>query len=299
MSMHAPSVSEYAQTIQDVTYSSSSPHGSTKKRRLSRTSLTGRDEFFKHLLHGTSGGGRTTSPAATTSSVVELPLPIADYSELLMEELKEPIKRDDPQAREWHADPYEVDPERTLHYIESYFTHMNDSQYALLPRRPFLRWLTATGQGQSQSQQPKSLEDKMLLYWMMTMGCVFSDHPDRLLAMKRFSRVARYAVEHTAAGLTLQLAQCRIIMSFWYLAIGAVDKSWDAIGAAVRTAFGLGYNVESSVTVPQSYESCEYGLLPQALMECRRRTCWVAFLFDVCLVPFNQERERERERERS
>lgn len=277
--MHAPSVDDYAQTIQDVAYSSSSSprdnssSSSTKKRRLSRTPLTGGDESFKPSLHG--GGSTTTTTTTTTIGVVEPQLPIADYSEFLMEELKEPTKRDDPQAREWHADPYEVDPERTTHYIECYFTHMNDSQYALLPRRPFLQWLTASGQ-----QQPKSLEDKMLLYWMMTMGCVFSDHPDRLLAMKRFSRVARYAVEHTAAGLTLQLAQCRIIMSFWYFAIGAMVKSWDAIGAAVRTAFGLEYNVESGVTA--NHEGYEYGLLPQALMECRRRTFWVAFLFDVC-----------------
>lgn len=302
MSMHAPSVNDYAQTIQDVAYSISSPHDSsissittntttTKKRRLSRSSLTGGDESFKRSLH--NGDGSTTSPAATTSSMVELQLPIADYSEFLMEELEEPIKRDDPQAREWHADPYEVDPERTIHYIESYFTHMNDSQYALLPREPFLRWLTAPDHGHG--QPPKSLEDKMLLYWMMTMGCMFSVRPDRLLAMKRFSRVARYAVEHTAGGLTLQLAQCRIIMSFWYLAMGAVDKSWDAIGAAVRTAFGLGYNVESNITVHESREDCEYGLLPPALMECRRRTFWIAFLFDVCPFPFPSKRERERE----
>lgn len=194
-----------------------------------------------------------------------------DYSEVLME-MKD-LDPQDPLACDWNMDPYEADPELAVHYIETYFTYVNDRLYYLFPRRRFLLWL--------KSCHTKSLDDNMLLYSMMTMGSVFSDRPDRLIALKRYSRTARYAVEHSQHNLTLQLAQSRIILSLWYYAIGAHVKAWDAVGAAVRTVSGLRYNVESGGVIVAQTQACEYGLHPQALIECRRRTFWVAFLLDV------------------
>lgn len=250
-SMRAPSVGDYVQTR--------SPHG-PKKRRLSQT----------------SAGWNESSKRSMRSSVEALPVPSStDYTELLMD-LKGST-RDDPLAQEWNADPYEVDPELTIHHVECYLTHVNDSLYPIFPRRRFLLWL--------KSCRTKSLDDKMLLYWMMTMGCVFSDRSDRLGDMKRYSRAARYAVEHSPNTLSLQLAQSRIIMGIWYFAIGETAKSWDAVGAAVRVVFGLRYNVEfGGVIMDQSQsQPSEYGLHRQALIECRRRTFWAAFLLDVSI----------------
>ena len=250
--MRAPSVGDYTQTV--------SPHG-PKKRRLSRPST----------------GGNESSKRSVRSSVEAPPVPLStDYTEVLMD-LKD-SKRDDPLAQEWDADPYEVDPQLTSHHVEGYLTHVNDSLYPIFPRRRFLLWL--------KSCRTKSLDDKMLLYWMMTMGCIFSDRSDRLENMKRYSRAARYAVEKGSETLSLQLAQSRIIMGLWYYAIGETAKSWDAIGAAVRTVFGLRYNIESGgvITGQSQIQPCEYGLHPQALIECRRRTFWVAFLLDVSIL---------------
>jgi hypothetical protein len=198
-----------------------------------------------------------------------------DYTEILME--MRDLDPHDPLAHEWNTDPYENDAELTTHYVENYFTYVNDSLYYIFPRRRFLLWL--------RSCHTKSLEDKMLLYSMMTLGAIFSDRPDRLAAMKRASRTARYAVEHSRHNLSLQLAQSRIIMSLWYYAIGALEKSWDAVGAAVRTVCGLRYNVELGGVIVDRDRVCEYGLHPQALIECRRRTFWVAFLMDVSAIP--------------
>lgn len=219
-----------------------------KKRRLSRASAGG-DEFFKRTMN-------TQTPS--------------DYTTILMDVNNPDL--DDPLAIEWSTDPYEVDPEATSHYIETYLTYVNDNLYPIFPRRRFLLWL--------KSGTTRSLDDKMLLYCMLAMGCIFSDRPDKIVAMKRYSRTARYAVEHNRNPLTLQMAQSRIIMSLWYYAIGALLRSWDSVGAAVRTVCGLRYNIEPGVVVEQS-QICEYGLHPQALIECRRRTFWVAFLLDV------------------
>lgn len=195
-----------------------------------------------------------------------------DYNEILME-MKD-LDPQDPIACDWSIDPYEADPELTVHYIETYFNYINDRLYYMLPRKRFLLWL--------RSCHTKSLDDHMLLYSMMALGAIFSDRPDRVMALKRYSRTARYAVERSQHSLTLQLAQSRIIMSLWFYAIGALVKSWDAAGAAVRTVCGLRYNVESGgVIVDQTQQTCEYGLHPQALIECRRRTFWIAFMMDV------------------
>ncbi|KAL4888582.1 fungal-specific transcription factor domain-containing protein [Aspergillus ambiguus] len=194
-----------------------------------------------------------------------------DYSEILME-IKDPDPQD-PLACDWSKNPYETDPELAVHYVESYFSYVNDRLYYLFPRRPFLLWLKSC-------DKKKSLDDNMLLYSMMAMGTIFSDRPDRFKALKRYSRTARYAVEHSQHNLTLQLAQSRIILSLWYYAIGAHVKSWDAVGAAVRTVSGLRYNVESGGVIVGQTQECEYGLHPQALIECRRRTFWIAFLLD-------------------
>lgn len=197
-----------------------------------------------------------------------------DYTEILTE-IKD-LDSQDSLANDWRVDPHTADPESTIHFTETYFTFVNDHLYYMFPRRQFLLWL--------KSCRTKSPDDAMLIYSIMALGCIFSDRPDRIAAMKRYSRTARYALEHSQHSLSLQLAQSQIITSLWYLAIGALVKSWDAAGAAVRTVCGLRYNVEMGGVIVEQSRSCEYGLHPQALIECRRRTFWIAFLTDVSSI---------------
>ncbi|KAJ5958195.1 uncharacterized protein N7479_005345 [Penicillium vulpinum] len=194
-----------------------------------------------------------------------------EYSDILGE-LKDSNKSDDPLAASWHLDPYETDPEAAMHYTERYFLHMNDGLYHIFPHSRFSLWL--------KTYPTKSADDKMLLYSMMALGSVFSDRPDKMAAMKRYARIARFAINRSQHILSLQLAQSHIIMSLWYYATGSLVGSWDSIGAAGRAVFGLRYNVESGGIVVDQSQICDYGLHPQALMECRRRTFWIAFVLD-------------------
>ncbi|CBF74045.1 hypothetical protein AN8177.2 [Aspergillus nidulans FGSC A4] len=213
-------------------------------------------------------GERERMPRHSTGSAASSPS--ADYAEILTE-IKD-LDEHDPLATDWRTDPYAVDPESATHFTELYFTYVNDRLYYLFPRRRFLLWL--------KSCHTKSLADNMLLYCIMALGSVFSDRPGKITAMRRYSRIATYALEHSQHSLSLQLAQSRIIISLWYYAIGALVKSWDAAGAAVRTVCGLRYNVEMGGVIVEQSQPCEYGLHPQALIECRRRTFWIAFLTD-------------------
>ena len=180
---------------------------------------------------------------------------------------------DDPLAASWNLDPYESDPESMAHYTECYFSHVNDGVCHMFPRGRFSSWLKTC--------PTKSAHDKMLLYSMMALGSVFSDRPQKMAAMMLYSRIARFAINRSQHTLSLQLAQSHIIMSLWYYATGSLVGSWDSIGAAGRAVFGLRYNVESGGVVVNQSQVCEYGLHPQALIECRRRTFWIAFVLDV------------------
>ncbi|KAL4864176.1 hypothetical protein BDV12DRAFT_16118 [Aspergillus spectabilis] len=229
-------------------------------------SITDLDQqYAARLQRGT--GGHENVLRHSMDSIVSAS---TDYAEILTE-LKD-LDAHDPLANDWRTDPLAVDPELTLHLTETYFTFVNDRLHYMFPRKRFLLWL--------KSCRTKSLDDNMLIYCIMVLGSVFSNRPDKKAVMKRYSRTARYALEHSQHSLSLQLAQSRIIMSLWYYAIGALVKSWDAAGAAVRIVCGLRYNVEKGGVIVDQSQPCEYGLHPQALIECRRRTFWIAFLMD-------------------
>lgn len=242
-------------------------------------------------LHGSGADTESPHRATSRSSIAGDDLPrefhdsvglytAPDYSDILTD-IKD-IDPADPLASNWTTDPIDADAELTIHLVECYFDHVNDALYHMFPRERFLAWL--------RSCRTKSLDDKMLLYAMITMGSIFSDRPNRLLAMKASSRTARYAVEHSQHTLSLQLAQSRIILGLWYFAIGDLVKSWDSIGAAVRTVCGLRYNIETGGVIVEQTQICEYGLHPQALIECRRRAFWAAFLLDVgCILAVSAE----------
>ncbi|KAI2733946.1 transcriptional regulator family: Fungal Specific TF [Penicillium roqueforti] len=216
------------------------------------------------------------SPLSGTDETLGRPSPHAEsvrspeYSDILGK-LKD-SNSDDPLVASWNLDPYESDPESVAHYTECYFSHVNDGMCHMFPRGRFSSWLKTC--------PIKSAHDKMLLYSMMALGSVFSDRPEKMAAMTRYSRIARFAINRSQHTLSLQLAQSHIIMSLWYYATGSLVGSWDSIGAAGRAVFGLRYNVESGGVVVDHSQVCEYGLHPQALIECRRRTFWIAFVLD-------------------
>ena len=162
-----------------------------------------------------------------------------------------------------------------MHYVESYMAHVNDGLYHIFPSARFVLWL--------KSCPSKSTEDKMLLYAMMALGAVFSARPDRLMALRRYSRVARFAAMKSQYALSLQLAQSHLILGILYYATGSLVGSWDSIGAAARVVSGLRYNVEAGGVIVDQSQISSYGLHVQALIECRRRTFWVAFILEVSM----------------
>ena len=195
----------------------------------------------------------------------------AEYLDIL-----EDLKDNGPEellAKSWAIDPHEEDPEWTVHLVEKYFTYVNDGLYYIFPRSRFIMWL--------KSCRTKSAEDRMLLYSMMALGSLFSDQADRAGALRRYTHVARFASQKSQHVFSLQLAQTHLILSLLYYGVGSLVACWDSLGAAGRVVSALRYNLESGGVVTELNQVCDYGLHPQALVECRRRTFWVTYILDV------------------
>ncbi|KAJ5223682.1 hypothetical protein N7468_008224 [Penicillium chermesinum] len=177
-----------------------------------------------------------------------------------------------PLASSWAIDPFQEDPEATIYFVESYFSSVNDGMYHIFPRARFIWWL--------RSCRTKSAEDRMLLYSMMALGALFSDRPNRMMTLRKCSRIARFASQKNQHAFCLQLAQTHLILSLLYYGTGSLVACWDSLGAAGRVVSALRYNLESGGVTTNQNQVCDYGLHPHALVECRRRTFWVTYILD-------------------
>lgn len=229
------------------------------------------DRAYRSRMHRIPPSSSISGDTPTRQPESAEPDRLPEYSDVLRE--LNDANPDDPLVKSWNLDPYDTDPEVTTHYVDCYFSHINNGLYHIFPHTRFMLWL--------RSCHTKSAEDKMLLYSMMALGSVFSERANNAVSLRRYSRIARFAISQNQHNLSLQLAQSHLIMSLWYYATGSLVGCWDSIGAAGRAVYGLRYNVESGGVVLDQSHPCEYGLHPQALIECRRRTFWAAFMLDV------------------
>lgn len=172
----------------------------------------------------------------------------------------------------WANDPYDVDPEITMHYIDTYFIHINAATYRIFPCKLFKRWI--------KTEKAKSPDDLMIVYTILAMGSVFSSRAERKHEGSLFSKIARYAVEKNHGNFSIQLIQSRLLLAFYHFALGETHKAWDFGGMGFRVASGLRLNLEEGVTDIGDDDVMEYGLNRHALAECRRRTFWSAYMMD-------------------
>lgn len=176
----------------------------------------------------------------------------------------------------WANDPYDVDPEITMHYIDTYFIHINAATYRIFSCKLFKRWI--------KTEKAKSPDDLMIVYTILAMGSVFSSRAERKHEGSLFSKIARYAVEKNHGNFSIQLIQSRLLLAFYHFALGETHKAWDFGGMGFRVASGLKLNLEEGVTDIGDDDVMEYGLNRHALAECRRRTFWSAYMMDVSVA---------------
>ncbi|EXJ93581.1 hypothetical protein A1O1_01973 [Capronia coronata CBS 617.96] len=172
----------------------------------------------------------------------------------------------------WQNDPYELHRGLTLYYVGKYFAHVDSTAYCTLPRKKFTSWV--------ETRTSKSAEDKMLLYAILALGTVFARRAGRDTHRSVFLDIVHDAVLQCGDTLSLQLVQTRLILASLALSQGEYNRAWDFCGAALRTAFGLGYNTEEGVRVVCDAGRLDFDLDFATLVECRRRTFWSAHIMD-------------------
>lgn len=177
---------------------------------------------------------------------------------------------------DWGNDPYDVDPDITMHYMETYFIHVNAATYRIFPRDLFVEW--------AMNEKFKTPDDLMLIYTMLAMGSVFSSRTERKHEGSLFGKIARYAVERNHGNYSLQLIQSRLLLAFFHFSMGDAHKAWDYGGMGFRVTSGLRYNLEEGVMDIGDDDVLDYGLNRHALEECRRRTFWAAYMMDVSVA---------------
>ncbi|ERF75884.1 hypothetical protein EPUS_01250 [Endocarpon pusillum Z07020] len=177
------------------------------------------------------------------------------------------------QAADWNLDPYPISPV-TKGYLDLYFAHVNQGIYYIFPKGPFLTWVG--------DRREKTLDDKMLLYAMISMGCSFSTHKESVVHGKRMLQLARYAEQNSVGRFTLQLVQTRWILSLLKFSLGDFSEASDYCGAAARGVCELKFNTEYGVVERLNTHGCEYGLDRRTMAECQRRTFWSVYLLERC-----------------
>lgn len=140
-----------------------------------------------------------------------------------------------------------------MYYAERYFFNVDDSLYRIFSHARFILWM--------KSCCTKSAGNKMLPYYMLAFGSLLSDRRDGVIGLRRYSRIARFAIQRSHHALSLQLAQSHLIMGLWSYATDSGVGSWESIGAAGRVLPGLRYNMGSAVAIVDQDKACDMGCI--------------------------------------
>ena len=274
----------YPSNISSILNSPDAEDVKVVKKRVSSPNST-----YDTSAHSHENENLASKPISAKRQRVSLPGPISPKADRKFRTMK--ASRTAPESRpdipswddssvkatnvtyHWHLDPYVIDRELTVQFVENYFTYVNNTTYRMFPPQLFLRWV--------QHSHKKSAVERMALYAMLAVGSVFSDDIKHHKQGSLLATIAQDAAEKSQGEFTLQLVHSRLLLSLYFIALGEPRKAWDFAGAAIRAASGLGFHLESDCLLEIESEENSYGLSKFAIAECRRRCFWTVFMIDV------------------
>lgn len=167
-------------------------------------------------------------------------------------------------------DPFEEDPHLTKHLLDLFFTYVNSSTYAVFPREPFMKWVT--------NRQPKTQDEKLVIYSLLVMGNVFSTDPEWRRTEKQLLEICNTGLQRRIGKFTLHMCLSRLYVGLAHFARGRHEEAWDWCGAFLRALSALKLNLEEGVTCDDAEGL--FGFDRRMGEECRLRTFWAGFLMD-------------------
>lgn len=249
-------------TLQAVLASDRDANGSWNKDRSIITTLphAERGEYFQDL-HETGGPStsKRKSKQPARGRIFRGPRPPPNV---------------DVEVFDHNVDPYEADPDVTLYYLNLYFYYRAKGPYAAIPREHFLDWV--------QNCREKTVDDRMAIYAMMALGSVFGADKALKDAGRPIYELAYRLERERTTVFTLQLVHTRSALVLYHFAVGEFESAYEYTANAVRAATMLRYQDEYHIkNIDEQNALHEYGMATDQLKECRRRTFWVVYLFDV------------------
>ena len=176
----------------------------------------------------------------------------------------------------WERDPIDVDKGLTIRLLGFVFAHVNLIAYSLFPYQAFMRWVKTC--------KRKTMDDKMLLYSLMLLGCAFDpEEDDSHHTEDLFFNIVKRAIETQHDKLTIQLIQSRLVNSFFFFARGKLWEAYEHRGLAIRAIGALEMNTEEGLCY-FGRDNLLYGFDGAMARECWRQTFWCSFLMDVSLL---------------
>lgn len=173
----------------------------------------------------------------------------------------------------WNEDPYQIDPEATILFLELFFAQFAREVSILFPRGAFTRWVRHC--------REKCQRECMVLYAVLSLGSIFAENEFASFA-KLCSERASQAVSRIDGKFSMALAQARMLMAAYYHITGKESMGWDLSGSAFRILSAMRLNTEDGCGQElDEYARRYYSFTREQLRECRRRTFWTAFLMDV------------------
>ncbi|KAI9726085.1 MAG: hypothetical protein M1828_002093 [Chrysothrix sp. TS-e1954] len=211
-----------------------------------------------------------TLPMDSTPSTVNLSRPA---SERRGAPVPGPLGTVEHHKFKWGEDPYAIDPDVTMHFLELFFANRASRAYVVVPPTQFMSWVKTC--------RNKSPDDRMVVYAFAALGSIFTQNEALRNLGMRFGRIAEKAETARADHFTLQLAQTRAHIALFFFGIGRFETAFNHTQTARRAVQMLGYYQERTVCkIPENSQEFEYGLNGVQLMEARRRTFWVTYLLD-------------------
>lgn len=172
------------------------------------------------------------------------------------------------------VDPYRVNPELTISLIDAWLRYRANGPHRLVPPDCFRDWIRTCNQ--------KTDHDRVVLYAFMALGSLFVRDPRQRATSTALANIAELAEAQRPGEFSLQLSQTRGAMVLYHYAKGNRDRQHDYVAKAVMAVKALQFHTEAGVCRNLDGRTTnEYGMSAIQLAECRRRTFWTVYLFDV------------------
>ena len=178
---------------------------------------------------------------------------------------------DDALHRAWRTDPFVSNPQSISTVLSQFFGHIDNAiVIRFLPEDIFKSWVVSFA-------YRKSLDDMMLLYSILAIGVILSRGPKDTAF--EYAQVAHYA-QKSLTTASLHLAQSRILLALYNVAVSRFSKANELISYATATGAYLHPNEEIDRSKDADLAVYPFGMTRKCYAETRRRTLRSLFIVE-------------------